>query len=256
MGETFYTVLGVSSDADDGAVRRAYRRAVKECHPDVSDDPAASERFKRLTTARDVLLDADERKTYDRLGHAAYVDQHVDTSVWEAEQGEQSTTAEQTTTTSTQRTDSTWSTSGRTQRTTAGATHTDRSSKQRDARQNTDDTNRTRTSRRQRRWNQRQSSRADGGYDQPWQRAPDAYQRTQTTRRRDSRTSVFDALRAIGPWLFIHLVLITSALTTSGSLLGRVTADPAGTVATGLFSVLLVAVVLLLSFLHILTEVS
>jgi hypothetical protein len=51
-------------------------------------------------------------------------------------------------------------------------------------------------------------------------------------------------------------VLLTSALATSGSLLSRADANPLGTVATGLFSVMIVAVVLLLSFLHILTEVS
>jgi hypothetical protein len=56
MGETFYTALGVDGDADGDAIRRAYRDLVKECHPDVSDDPTAPERFKRLTTARNVLL--------------------------------------------------------------------------------------------------------------------------------------------------------------------------------------------------------
>ncbi|WP_436902089.1 J domain-containing protein [Halovenus halobia] len=247
MGETFYTILEVSPDADDGTVRRAYRRAVKECHPDVSDDPAAGERFKRLTTARDVLLDADERKTYDRLGHANYVDQHVDTSVWAAVEDAR------TTNTSTQTTGPAWSTS--TTHTDAGTTSTTNSSgQQRDAQQSTE--SQTTTSRRQRRWNGRQHSRADGGYDRPWQRAPDAYQRTQTTRRTASQTSVLEAVRSIGPWLFIHFVLLTSALATSGSLLSRVDANPMGTVATGLFSVLIVAVVLLLSFLHILTEVS
>ena len=67
---------------------------------------------------------------------------------------------------------------------------------------------------------------------------------------------MLDAVRAIGPWIFIHFVFITSALATSGFPLSRVDADPAGTVPTGLFSVLLVAVVLMLSFLHILTELS
>jgi DnaJ-domain-containing protein 1 len=53
MGETFYTALGVDGDADGDGIRRAYRDLVKECHPDVSDDPTAPE---RLTTARNVLL--------------------------------------------------------------------------------------------------------------------------------------------------------------------------------------------------------
>lgn len=250
MGETFYTVLGVSEDADDAAVRRAYREAVKECHPDVSDDPAAGERFKRLTTARDVLLDADERSTYDRLGHDAYVHQQVDSSAWEASA---ETTTDRTATTSDQppsgqstarrATESGWS---------ASATQTGST----DSADQDGTRTRSSASRRQRRWNSRRYSRADGGHDHPWQRAPDAYQRTQTSRRADSRTSVLDAMRAVGPWLVIHFVLIVSALTTSGFMLGLVDTDPAGTVATGLFSTLLVAIVLVLSFLHILTEIS
>lgn len=247
MGETFYTILGVSPDADAAAVRRAYREAVKECHPDVSDDPGAGERFKRLTTARDVLLDDDERTTYDRLGHDTYIRQQIDTSAWEASE---EPTGNRTTTPTDQTTAGQgWSTPGTTQ---AGPNHgigrTTNSAGRQQAEQS--------GSQRDHRWNSRRHSRADGGYDRPWQRAPDAYQRIETTHRVDSRTSVLDALRAIGPWLFIHFVLIASALATSGFMLGRVDADPAGTVATGLFSVLLVAVVLLLSFLHVLTEVS
>ena len=84
MDETFYTALGVDADAEDEAIRNAYRELVKEHHPDVSDDPTASERFRRLTTARDVLVDATERERYDRLGHATYVDRHVESSAWTA----------------------------------------------------------------------------------------------------------------------------------------------------------------------------
>ncbi|MEF8839588.1 MAG: DnaJ domain-containing protein, partial [Haloarculaceae archaeon] len=73
MQGSFYAVLGVDADADDATVRAAYREAVKEHHPDVSDYPDAGERFKRLTSARDVLLDPPERARYDRLGHADYV---------------------------------------------------------------------------------------------------------------------------------------------------------------------------------------
>lgn len=82
MTETFYSVFGVGPDADGERIERAYRQAVKECHPDVSDDPAAAERFKRLTAAREVLLDEDERAQYDRLGHAAYVRRYLDCPAW------------------------------------------------------------------------------------------------------------------------------------------------------------------------------
>lgn len=82
MAETFYGTLGVAEDADDRTIERAYRERVKRAHPDVSDDPDAPARFKRLTAARDVLLDEAERARYDRLGHAAYVREHLDSPAW------------------------------------------------------------------------------------------------------------------------------------------------------------------------------
>lgn len=78
MEETFYGVLGVDPDADEETVVRAYRERSKSAHPDVSDDPDAGERFKRLTTAKDVLTDEAERARYDRLGHETYVRRYLD----------------------------------------------------------------------------------------------------------------------------------------------------------------------------------
>ncbi|RXK51336.1 J domain-containing protein [Halorientalis pallida] len=82
MAETFYSVLGVESDADTEAIRDAYRAQVKETHPDVSDDDDAADSFKRLTAARDVLVDEASRRRYDRVGHTAYVRDHLDSSAW------------------------------------------------------------------------------------------------------------------------------------------------------------------------------
>lgn len=81
--DTFYSILGVDRDASAGRVREAYRELVKEHHPDVSDDAAAPDRFKRLTTAKEVLTDADERARYDRLGHATYVSQQLGSDLWD-----------------------------------------------------------------------------------------------------------------------------------------------------------------------------
>ena len=83
MAPTFYGVLGVGPDADREAIELGYRERVTEVHPDVNDDPDADAQFKRLTTARDTLLDADERSRYDRLGHASYVRHHVSCSAWD-----------------------------------------------------------------------------------------------------------------------------------------------------------------------------
>ncbi|WP_209452129.1 J domain-containing protein [Halosimplex halophilum] len=85
MNGTFYGVLGVGPDADEEAIRAAYRERVKEHHPDVSADPDAADRFRRLTVAKETLLDAAERARYDRLGHRAYVESHADPSLWTTE---------------------------------------------------------------------------------------------------------------------------------------------------------------------------
>lgn len=73
MAESYYDVLGVDRDASQDEIEDAYREKVKETHPDVSDAPDASERFREVTRAEEVLGDADERARYDRLGHDAYV---------------------------------------------------------------------------------------------------------------------------------------------------------------------------------------
>jgi curved DNA-binding protein CbpA len=77
---TFYDVLDVSPDASRDEIQAAYREKVKQTHPDVSDDPDAETQFKRVTRAREVLTDPDERARYDRLGHSQY----VDGSTWDA----------------------------------------------------------------------------------------------------------------------------------------------------------------------------
>ncbi|AQL41564.1 hypothetical protein BV210_02015 [Halorientalis sp. IM1011] len=71
---TFYDVLDVSPDASREEIRAAYREKAKETHPDVSDAPDAETQFRRVTRAKEVLTDPEERARYDRLGHRQYVD--------------------------------------------------------------------------------------------------------------------------------------------------------------------------------------
>lgn len=75
MPAEYYERLGVSEDASTSEIKQAFRDRIKETHPDISDDDAASERTKRLIEARDVLTDRSERERYDRLGHETYVQQ-------------------------------------------------------------------------------------------------------------------------------------------------------------------------------------
>lgn len=64
----YYAVLGVPKDADQAAVKAAYRKLARTLHPDVNKDPAAGERFKRVNEANAVLSDPEKRAKYDRLG--------------------------------------------------------------------------------------------------------------------------------------------------------------------------------------------
>ena len=64
----YYEVLGVPREADQDAIRRAYRKLAREYHPDLNSDSDAEERFKELGEAYEVLSDADKRDRYDRLG--------------------------------------------------------------------------------------------------------------------------------------------------------------------------------------------
>ncbi|HVX54807.1 molecular chaperone DnaJ [Nocardioides sp.] len=63
-----YELLGVSRDADDATIKKAYRKLAREYHPDVNPDPAAQERFKEVSHAYEILSDPQKRAAYDRGG--------------------------------------------------------------------------------------------------------------------------------------------------------------------------------------------
>ncbi len=67
----FYEVLGVSKNASDEEIKKAYKKIAMKNHPDRNpDDPAAEERFKEAAEAYDCLSDPDKKARYDRFGHA------------------------------------------------------------------------------------------------------------------------------------------------------------------------------------------
>ncbi|ROR30614.1 molecular chaperone DnaJ [Mobilisporobacter senegalensis] len=69
----YYEVLGVSKSADDGELKRAYRKLAKQYHPDTNPgDKEAEIKFKEASEAYAVLSDPDKRRQYDQFGHAAF----------------------------------------------------------------------------------------------------------------------------------------------------------------------------------------
>jgi molecular chaperone DnaJ len=66
----YYEVLGVSRDAGEGDIKKAFRRLARRLHPDVSDEPEAEARFREVTEAYEVLSNSETRALYDRYGHA------------------------------------------------------------------------------------------------------------------------------------------------------------------------------------------
>jgi molecular chaperone DnaJ len=66
----FYGLLGVSRDASEAEVKKAYRKLAMEYHPDRNSSPQAEARFKEITEAYEVLRDPQKRAVYDRYGKA------------------------------------------------------------------------------------------------------------------------------------------------------------------------------------------
>jgi molecular chaperone DnaJ len=68
MPRDYYEVLGVSREASETEIKKAFRSLARELHPDVNKEPDAEDRFKEAAEAYEVLSDAERRRTYDAYG--------------------------------------------------------------------------------------------------------------------------------------------------------------------------------------------
>jgi molecular chaperone DnaJ len=66
----YYELLGVPRNADEAAIKKAFRSLARTLHPDVSEAPDAQERFREVVEAYEVLSKPEARELYDRYGHA------------------------------------------------------------------------------------------------------------------------------------------------------------------------------------------
>ena len=64
----YYATLGVDRDTSFDEIKKVYRKLAREYHPDVNPDPSASEKFKEITTAYEILSDPEKRQRYDMGG--------------------------------------------------------------------------------------------------------------------------------------------------------------------------------------------
>jgi molecular chaperone DnaJ len=66
----YYEVLGVDKNADEAAIKKAYRKLAMKYHPDVNKEEGAEDKFKEINEAYEVLSDSEKRKNYDQFGFA------------------------------------------------------------------------------------------------------------------------------------------------------------------------------------------
>ncbi|KER24668.1 DnaJ domain protein [Opisthorchis viverrini] len=68
MGKDYYQILGITKDATDDAIKKAYKKMALKYHPDKNKSPNAEEKFKEIAEAYDVLSDPKKREIYDKYG--------------------------------------------------------------------------------------------------------------------------------------------------------------------------------------------
>ena len=68
MAKSLYSTLGVSENATQDEIKKAYRKLARKYHPDICKKPECEEKFKEINTAYEILGDEEKRKQYDMMG--------------------------------------------------------------------------------------------------------------------------------------------------------------------------------------------
>ncbi len=67
LNKDFYATLGVSKDASQEEITKAYRKLARKYHPDLNKTTEAEDKFKNISEAYDVLNNSEQRKRYDAI---------------------------------------------------------------------------------------------------------------------------------------------------------------------------------------------
>lgn len=72
MAKDFYEILGITKNATDADIKRAYRKQAMQWHPDRNKSAEANEKFKEINKAYEVLSDSKKKEVYDQYGESAF----------------------------------------------------------------------------------------------------------------------------------------------------------------------------------------
>jgi len=72
MSKSLYETLGISENATQSEIKKAYRNLAKQYHPDINKTPEAEEKFKEINGAYEVLGDEEKKKQYDQYGDSMF----------------------------------------------------------------------------------------------------------------------------------------------------------------------------------------
>lgn len=72
MNKSLYDTLGISENASESEIKKAYRKLARQYHPDVNKDKGAEEKFKEINSAYEILSDKNKKAQYDQQGDGMF----------------------------------------------------------------------------------------------------------------------------------------------------------------------------------------